>query len=168
MNHSSSHDVPAPTQPPEQILDSLARRLHDGTLRSRQIGELGEQYAAAWLESQGWRTLDRNWHCRYGELDVVSRNPMGQIVFVEVKTRRTMRYGTPQEAVTASKQINLRHAAVQWLTAPEHRMPNSGVRFDVVTDADACLHFTILSLPAAYSSSASRLSSVRRRLVLVL
>ena len=54
-------------------------------------------------------------------------------VFVEVKTRRTMRYGTPQEAVTASKQINLRHAAVQWLTAPEHRMPNSGVRFDVVT-----------------------------------
>lgn len=60
----------------------------------RQIGELGEQYAAAWLESQGWRTLDRNWHCRYGELDVVSRNPMGQIVFVEVKTRRTMRYGT--------------------------------------------------------------------------
>ena len=133
MNHSSSHDVPAPTQPPEQILDSLARRLHDGTLRSRQIGELGAQYAAAWLESQGWRTLDRNWHCRYGELDVVSRNPMGQIVFVEVKTRRTMRYGTPQEAVTASKQINLRHAAVQWLTAPEHRMPNSGVRFDVVT-----------------------------------
>ena len=72
MNHSSSHDVPAPTQPPEQV-------------------------------------------------------------FVEVKTRRTMRYGTPQEAVTASKQINLRHAAVQWLTAPEHRMPNSGVRFDVVT-----------------------------------
>lgn len=58
---------------------------------------------------------------------------MGQIVFVEVKTRRTMRYGTPQEAVTASKQINLRHAAVQWLTAPEHRMPNSGVRFDIVT-----------------------------------
>lgn len=142
MNHSSSHDVPAPTQPPEQILDSLARRLHDGTLRSRQIGELGEQYAAAWLESQGWRTLDRNWHCRYGELDVVSRNPMGQIVFVEVKTRRTMRYGTPQEAVTASKQINLRHAAVQWLTAPEHRMPNSGVRFDVVTvvvqETDLC------------------------------
>lgn len=81
MNHSSSHDVPAPTQPPEQILDSLARRLHDSTLRSRQIGELGEQYAAAWLESQGWRTLDRNWHCRYGELDVVSRNPMGQMDF---------------------------------------------------------------------------------------
>ena len=87
--------------------------------------------SASWENSTP--PLDRNWHCRYGELDVVSRNPMGQIVFVEVKTRRTMRYGTPQEAVTASKQINLRHAAVQWLTAPEHRTPNSGVRFDVVT-----------------------------------
>lgn len=86
----------------------------------------------------GWKAKDGGRStatgiARYGELDVVSRNPMGQIVFVEVKTRRTMRYGTPQEAVTASKQINLRHAAVQWLTAPEHRMPNSGVRFDVVT-----------------------------------
>ena len=133
MNHSSSHDVPAPTQPPEQILDSLARRLHDSTLRSRQIGELGEQYAAAWLESQGWRTLDRNWHCRYGELDIVSRDDTGIIVFVEVKTRRTLRYGTPQEAVTSSKQINLRHAAVQWLSDSDHRTPHNGVRFDVVT-----------------------------------
>ena len=89
--------------------------------------------SASWENStppHGWKAKGGG---RYGELDVVSRNPMGQIVFVEVKTRRTMRYGTPQEAVTASKQINLRHAAVQWLTAPEHRMPNSGVRFDVVT-----------------------------------
>ena len=53
--------------------------------------------------------------------------------FVEVKTRRTLRYGTPQEAVTASKQINLRHAAVQWLMEPSHRVPHNGVRFDVIT-----------------------------------
>ena len=100
---------------------------------TRQVGELGEQYAAAWLESQGWQTLDRNWHCRYGELDVVSRDDTGIIVFVEVKTRRTLRYGTPQEAVTSSKQINLRHAAVQWLSDSDHRTPHNGVRFDVVT-----------------------------------
>ena len=90
--------------------------------------------SASWENStppHGWKA--KGGGRSTGELDVVSRNPIGQIVFVEVKTRRTMRYGTPQEAVTASKQINLRHAAVQWLTAPEHRMPNSGVRFDVVT-----------------------------------
>lgn len=133
MNGLPSPAVPPAAQTPEQLLDSITQRLHDSTLRSRQIGSLGEQYAAAWLENQGWRTLDRNWRCRYGELDLVSRNPMGQIVFVEVKTRRTLRYGTPQEAVTSSKQINLRHAAVQWLAAPEHRMPHHGVRFDVIT-----------------------------------
>ena len=132
MNGLSSPTAPAAAQT-EQLLDSITQRLRDDTLRSRQIGDLGEQYAATWLEGQGWRTLDRNWRCRDGELDVVSRNPMGQIVFVEVKTRRTLRYGTPQEAVTPSKQINLRHAAVQWLAAPEHRMPHNGVRFDVIT-----------------------------------
>ena len=133
MNGNTTHNVPNATQRSEQLLDSIARRLHDGTLCARQVGELGEQYAAAWLESQGWQTLDRNWHCRYGELDIVSRDDTGIIVFVEVKTRRTLRYGTPQEAVTSSKQINLRHAAVQWLSDSDHRTPHNGVRFDVVT-----------------------------------
>lgn len=53
--------VPTAMQRSEQLLDSIAQRLHDGTLCARQLGELGEQYAAAWLESQGWQTLDRNW-----------------------------------------------------------------------------------------------------------
>ena len=89
------------------------------------------------MRPHGWKAkagrLDRNWHCRYGELDIVSRDDTGIIVFVEVKTRRTLRYGTPQEAVTPSKQINLRHAAVQWLSDSDHRTPHNGVRFDVVT-----------------------------------
>ncbi len=95
---------------------------------------------------------------------------MGQIVFVEVKTRRTMRYGTPQEAVTASKQINLRHAAVQWLTAPEHRMPNSGVRFDVVTvvvQGDRpLLHYieesVLMAIGSALSLRTDRFESLHR------
>ena len=91
MNGNTTHNVPNATQRSEQLLDSIARRLHDGTLCARQVGELGEQYAAAWLESQGWQTLDRNW------------------------------------------QINLRHAAVQWLSDSDHRTPHNGVRFDVVT-----------------------------------
>jgi putative endonuclease len=133
MNGTISTCVPAAQQRQEQLLDSLAQRLHDGTLRTRQLGNLGEQYAAAWLEAQGWHVIDRNWHCRLGELDIVARNESNQIVFVEVKTRRTLRYGTPQEAVTHAKQINLRHAAVQWLAEPEHHLPHSGIRFDVVT-----------------------------------
>ncbi len=133
MNGNITPELPVATPPSEQPLDSRAQRLHDGTLSTRQIGALGEQYAAAWLQCRGWRILDRNWHCRYGELDIVARSEAGCITFVEVKTRRTLRYGTPQEAVTASKQINLRHAAVQWLMEPSHRVPHNGVRFDVIT-----------------------------------
>lgn len=117
----------------QQALTTAAARLGDSTLSSRKLGSLGEDYAEAWLATQGWRILDRNWHCRYGELDIVAMNSEGHLVFIEVKTRRAMRFGTPQEAVTRSKQKNLRHAAMQWLQAPDHHIRHRGVRFDVIT-----------------------------------
>lgn len=113
-------------------LASLGTRMADPTLHPRALGALGERYAAAWLESRGWRVLDRNWRSRYGEIDIVAFCPEGCLVFVEVKTRRTMRQGTPQEAVTAAKQANLRRAGVQWLVEPGHRVAHAGVRFDVI------------------------------------
>ncbi|NMN01462.1 YraN family protein [Bifidobacterium panos] len=117
----------------QQALDVVAAQLCDETLSSRKLGSLGEDYAATWLAAQGWRILERNWHCRYGELDIVAVDDESRIVFVEVKTRRATRFGTPQEAVTQAKQKNLRRAAVQWLLAPEHRARHRGVRFDVIT-----------------------------------
>lgn len=117
----------------QQALTAATTQLRDSTLSSRKLGSLGEDYAAAWLAAQGWRILDRNWHCRYGELDIVAMNSEERIVFVEVKTRRATRFGTPQEAVTRSKQRNLRHAAMQWLHTPECQTKYHGVRFDVIT-----------------------------------
>lgn len=113
--------------------DAVARRMHDGTLDPKTLGALGERYAAALLEERGWRILDRNWRSRYGELDIVAMTPESVIVFVEVKTRRSLRCGTPQEAVDQRKRAGLRRAGVQWLLRPEHRMPHHGVRFDVVS-----------------------------------
>ena len=100
---------------------------------SHAAGALGEQYAAAWLEEHGWTTLSRNWHTRYGELDIVMLNPEYTVVFVEVKSRRSMHYGYPQEAITPAKQHNLRKAACDWLLDRRNRVPHSAVRFDVVT-----------------------------------
>ena len=117
----------------QQALDAVAAQLCDETLSSRRLGSLGEDYAATWLAAQGWRILERNWHCRYGELDIVAVDDEGRIVFVEVKTRRATRFGTPQEAVTQAKQKNLRRAAVQWLLVPDHRAGHRGVCFDVIT-----------------------------------
>ena len=57
MNGNTTHNVPNATQRSEQLLDSIARRLHDGTLCARQVGELGEQYAPhGWKAKAGKRS----------------------------------------------------------------------------------------------------------------
>ena len=119
---------------PQAMLPSerIAATMGDRNLTPKQFGALGEQYAAAWLEEHGWTTLSRNWHTRYGELDIVMLNPEYTVVFVEVKSRRSMHYGYPQEAITPAKQHNLRKAACDWLLDRRNRVPHSAVRFDVV------------------------------------
>ncbi len=85
-----------------------------------QLGRLGEDAAAQWYRSRGYRIIDRNWSCPAGELDLVvlSGDDRPAIVaFVEVKTRRTDRYGTGFEAVTRDKQRRVRLLAGHWLRA---------------------------------------------------
>lgn len=123
----------APCAPPANAtLDALAHAMADGALDPRQLGALGEQYAAAWLEHDGCLILDRNWRSRYGELDVVALSPGRVVLFVEVKTRRGVRYGTPQEAVTVRKQTRLRRAGLLWLATFGRRIAHRGTRFDVM------------------------------------
>jgi len=88
------------------------------------LGNAGEQAAVEYLESAGFRILDRNWRCAIGELDIVA---VDRQVFVvcEVKTRSGTRYGTPLESVGRAKLRRLRRLAVAWLNA-------HGVRFDQV------------------------------------
>ena len=95
----------------------------------RALGAAGEARAAAWYEARGYRVLARNWRCRDGELDLVVARGRA-VVFVEVKARRSDRYGTPAEAVTRAKQVRLRALALRWLEATGAR-PTS-LRFDVV------------------------------------
>ena len=73
--------------------------------------------------------LDRNWRVRSGELDLVLFRD-GQIVFCEVKSRRSERYGAAAEAVDRRKQLRIRSLAAQWLEATGRR---GRVRFDVAT-----------------------------------
>lgn len=74
--------------------------------------------------------LDRNWRCRYGEVDIIARD--GEIlVFCEVKTRRGTEFGTPAEAIVAAKARRLRKLAGVWLSMSTLRP--SEIRFDVVS-----------------------------------
>ncbi|MCL4500583.1 MAG: YraN family protein [Deltaproteobacteria bacterium] len=95
----------------------------------RQLGDAGEDLAAAALKKQGYRILDRNYVCPLGEIDLVARQ--GQTyVFIEVKTRKNEHFGPPQEAVNQTKQRKLRLLADYYLK--QKRLGEVALRFDVV------------------------------------
>ena len=95
-----------------------------------QLGRTGEDAAARMYEGLGFRVVDRNFRCREGEIDIVARR--GKVlVFCEVKTRSTERWGHPWEAVDPRKQARLRILAARWMREfPPGRVE---VRFDVVS-----------------------------------
>jgi putative endonuclease len=96
--------------------------------RRQRIGAEGERAAAAWYAARGYELLAQNWRCREGELDLVLRTGR-LLVFCEVKTRSSDRFGTPAEAVTWTKQRKVRLVASRYLDDPPFRF--SGLRFDV-------------------------------------
>jgi putative endonuclease len=77
--------------------------------------------------AHGYEVVDRNWRSGSGELDLVACNK-SLIVFCEVKTRASNRFGPPQAAVGRTKQRRLRLLAVEWLAAHDR---HGSVRFDV-------------------------------------
>lgn len=97
--------------------------------RARAVGDRGEDLACAHLEQQGWEVVERNWRCREGELDVVAVHD-GLLVFCEVKTRRSTRFGVPVEAVSTDKARRLRRLAWAWLA--EHGQRGREFRIDVL------------------------------------
>ena len=101
------------------------------TLTRLQIGALGEQLAVEHLTSLGLRVLARNWRCRYGELDVIAADDAARVVvFVEVKTRTSDRFGGVQQAVTPDKLRRLRRLAGLWLAGQDTGW--EAVRIDVI------------------------------------
>ena len=66
------------------------------------LGDWGEDAVGKYLERQGYQILDRKYRCRWGEIDLVARDGES-LVFIEVRTRRSKLFGTPQESVTEAK-----------------------------------------------------------------
>jgi putative endonuclease len=110
------------------------------TREKKHKGARGEESVSAYLLEQGYRILERNFRCPLGEMDIIARDG-GTIVFVEVKTRSSRRFGTPQEAIDLRKQRRMTAIALfylkgrGWLGEP--------ARFDVAAvtleDGDAAV-----------------------------
>jgi putative endonuclease len=93
------------------------------------LGSLGETIAMEHLKEQGYRILERNYRTPLGEADLVVKDG-DAVVFVEVKTRATLEFGRPFEAVTPQKQERLRRIALYYM---KHHGIDGPVRFDVIS-----------------------------------
>ncbi len=96
----------------------------------QELGRRGEDAAAAYLERTGMTVVERNWRCKAGEVDLVALDG-SEIVFVEVKTRKTTATGQPEEAVTPAKQRRYKRLAEAYLQ--QAGLSDVTVRFDVVS-----------------------------------
>ncbi|MGA1795576.1 MAG: YraN family protein [bacterium] len=93
---------------------------------------MGEQLALAHLIALGYTIEDRNYRCPFGEVDIIARDKE-ILVFVEVKTRISGRFGSPQEAVDLRKQRRLSRIALHYLACAHTRGNQDACRFDVVS-----------------------------------
>jgi putative endonuclease len=95
----------------------------------KQLGEKGEDIAAAYLKGKGYAILHRNYRTPVGEADIIAKDGT-TIVFVEVKARATLAFGRPFEAVNARKIEKIRRVALYYLKQAGREQP---LRFDVVS-----------------------------------
>lgn len=96
----------------------------------KQSGQQAEWLAATFLHDQGMRLLDRNYNCRFGEIDLILLHDK-TLVFAEVRYRKSSRYGTPAESVVKQKQKRLITTARHYL-ARNPAMSRYPARFDIV------------------------------------
>lgn len=98
------------------------------------LGRFGEDLAAQYLADSGLVIISRNWRCADGELDIVAMDGPA-LVFCEVKTRSSVLFGSPAEAVTPVKAARIRRLALRWLMDNRDGSPDYWpvLRFDVVS-----------------------------------
>jgi len=92
-------------------------------------GKEGEKLAAAFLKKSGYKIVEVNYHCPIGEIDIVARDK-NEMVFVEVKARKSSALGYPEEAVGVKKQKKMSQLALWYLQ--KKKLSNARARFDVV------------------------------------
>ncbi len=98
-------------------------------MNKKELGAIGEKYAADYLKGKKYEILQLNFSCPLGEIDIIAKHK-NSIVFVEVKTRTSTKFGKGMEAVNYYKQQKLRKVALYYLN---NKAPFfSNIRFDVI------------------------------------
>ena len=95
-------------------------------------GRAGEEHIAQWLVDHGYEMVARNYHSRYGEIDLIAQKAP-YLCFIEVKTRTSAIFGRPAEAVTLKKRKHIKTAARFFLASNKKRCENAGFQVIEIT-----------------------------------
>ena len=98
-------------------------------INSKTTGDVGEAIAVQFLENEGYTVVERNYRYERGEIDIVAENN-DELVFVEVKSRHSRAFGTPEDAITEKKESYLKRTAEGYVF--QHHLENKRCRFDVI------------------------------------
>jgi len=98
-------------------------------IEAHAVGKAGEGRAEAYLQSKGYQIQATNWRAGKAEIDIIARKD-GMLIFVEVKTRTSLAFGGPQEALSPSQQNRLAFAATVYM---EEAGFEGEIRFDLIS-----------------------------------
>jgi putative endonuclease len=98
-------------------------------MKRRDTGILGEKVARDFLKKRGFRILETNYRCPEGEIDIVARQK-DSLVFVEVRTKTSREFGSPEESITLAKKARMRATAAHYRQTHQNLPPSW--RLDVV------------------------------------
>lgn len=98
-------------------------------MKRNELGVLGEVIASEFLAKNGYEVLETNYRCSDGEIDIITRQD-NALVFIEVRTKRSKDFGTPEESITMAKKEKLRVCAERY--GQEHLNLPSDWRIDIV------------------------------------
>lgn len=96
----------------------------------QELGRFGEIRACEYLVKKKYKIVERNFLCRQGEIDIIAISKLNELVFIEVKTRRSLQYGSPCEAVTPYKIRNIKQCSKYYIFL--HNLYELNVRYDVI------------------------------------
>lgn len=98
-------------------------------MKRRDTGILGEKIARHFLTRRGYHILETNYRCPHGEIDIIARH-QDYLVFIEVRTKRSLKFGSPEESITPAKKEKM--VATAWHYQQSRDKPASLWRIDTV------------------------------------
>lgn len=102
------------------------------TFATKKTGDKGEDLAVELLESKGYKIVKRNYRYGKGEIDIIAQDPHEEgLIFIEVKSRKNLEYGLPENSITRNKIKQLKRIAELYLY--ENEIKEMLCRFDVIT-----------------------------------